>query len=118
MPAAKFNKKKAVKRDDPQSKRKKKDELFTPKRGKKEEENDSDLSDALDVEEVEDGMLDADEQGSGSGSGSEVSSDGDDPLADDFFHGSDEGDYPFFFFFFLQLLIFRILLSYSSGFHG
>ncbi|XP_023525424.1 probable 28S rRNA (cytosine(4447)-C(5))-methyltransferase [Cucurbita pepo subsp. pepo] len=90
MPAAKFNKKKAVKRDDPQSKRKKKDELFTPKRGKKEEENDSDLSDALDVEEVEDGMLDADEQGSGSGSGSEVSSDGDDPLADDFFHGSDE----------------------------
>ncbi|KAG7037316.1 putative 28S rRNA (cytosine(4447)-C(5))-methyltransferase, partial [Cucurbita argyrosperma subsp. argyrosperma] len=31
MPAAKFNKKKAVKRDDPQSKRKKKDELFTPK---------------------------------------------------------------------------------------
>ncbi|KAG7037318.1 putative 28S rRNA (cytosine(4447)-C(5))-methyltransferase [Cucurbita argyrosperma subsp. argyrosperma] len=92
MPAAKFNKKKAVKRDDPQSKRKKKDELFTPKRGKKEEENDSDLSDALDEEEVEDGMLDGDEQGSGSGSGSgsEVSSDGDDPLADDFFHGSDE----------------------------
>lgn len=91
MAAAKFNKKKGVKRDDPPSKRKKKDELFTPKRSK-EEEDDSDLSDGLDV--------DGDEEGSVSGfsDGESGSSDGDDPLADDFLQGSDEGDYPFLLF--------------------
>ncbi|KAA0048267.1 hypothetical protein IC582_001039 [Cucumis melo] len=89
MAATKFNKKKSVKRDDPPSKRKKKDELFTPKRSK-EEEDDSDLSDALDEEEVDNGLIDSDEEGSGSGS--EDSSDGDDPLAHDFLQGSDEDE--------------------------
>uniref|UniRef100_A0A0A0K549 SAM-dependent MTase RsmB/NOP-type domain-containing protein n=1 Tax=Cucumis sativus TaxID=3659 RepID=A0A0A0K549_CUCSA len=89
MAATKFNKKKVVKRDDPSSKRKKKDELFTPKRSK-EEEDDSDLSDALAEEEVDNGLIDSDEEGSGSGS--EDSSDGDDPLAHDFLQGSDEDE--------------------------
>lgn len=90
MAAAKFNKKKGVKRNDPPSKTKKKEELFTAKRSKEEEENDSDLSDGLGDAEVENGVLDDDD---GFGSGSEVSSDGDDPLADDFLQGSDEGGY-------------------------
>ena len=90
MAAAKFNKKKAVKRDDLPLKGKKKDELFTRKRSQ-EEDDDSEVSDGLDMEEVENGVLDGDEEGSESGS--EVSSDGDDPLADDFLQGSDdEGD--------------------------
>ncbi|XP_023536416.1 probable 28S rRNA (cytosine(4447)-C(5))-methyltransferase isoform X1 [Cucurbita pepo subsp. pepo] len=87
MAAAKFNKKKAVKRDDLPLKGKKKDELFTRKRSQ-EEDDDSEVSDGLDMEEVENGVLDGDEEGSESGS--EVSSDGDDPLADDFLQGSDD----------------------------
>lgn len=81
MAATKFNKKKGVKRDDPPSERKKKDELFTPKRSK-EEDDDSELSDALDEEEVDNGLIDCNEEGSESGS--EDSSDGDDPLAHDY----------------------------------
>lgn len=97
MAAPKFNKKKAVKRGEPLSKRKKKDELFTPKHSK-EEDVDYDVSDGVDEEEVENGVIDGDEEGSGSGS--DVSSDGDDPLANDFLQGSDEGDCPFCFVFF------------------
>ncbi|XP_022936085.1 probable 28S rRNA (cytosine(4447)-C(5))-methyltransferase isoform X1 [Cucurbita moschata] len=87
MAAAKFNKKKVVKRDDLPLKGKKKDELFTRKRSQ-EEDDDSEISDGMDMEEVENGVLDGDEEGSESGS--EVSSDGDDPLADDFLQGSDD----------------------------
>ncbi|KAG6592106.1 putative 28S rRNA (cytosine(4447)-C(5))-methyltransferase [Cucurbita argyrosperma subsp. argyrosperma] len=87
MAAAKFNKKKGVKRDDLPLKGKKKDELFTRKRSQ-EEDDDSEISDGMDMEAVENGVLDGDEEGSESGS--EVSSDGDDPLADDFLQGSDD----------------------------
>lgn len=111
MAATKFNKKKSVKRDDPPSKRKKKDELFTPKRSK-EEEDDSDLSDALDEEEVDNGLIDSDEEGSGSGS--EDSSEGDDPLAHDFLQGSDEGHYLFLFLFLIMICL--LLLPCSVGF--
>jgi len=68
------NKKKGAKSQKPPPKKKQKNEFFTAKHTEE-------------VEEHED--FDGDEQDFGSGS--EISSDGDDPLADDFLQGSDDG---------------------------
>ncbi|KAG5544334.1 hypothetical protein RHGRI_016926 [Rhododendron griersonianum] len=52
------------------------------------------ISDSDDIDEMveEHGQLHEDQQHQGSDSGSEMSSDGDDPLADDFLLGSDDGE--------------------------
>ena len=68
-------------------KKKQKNEFFTAKGAK--EDDLSDHSDSSDEEEVlEHEEFDGDEQDFGSGS--DISSDGDDPLANDFLQGSDD----------------------------
>lgn len=80
-------KKKGAKSQKPPPKKKQKNEFVTAKRTK--EDDLSDHSDSLNEEEVEEHEdFDGDEQDFGSGS--EISSDGDDPLADDFLQGSDD----------------------------
>lgn len=92
MVAAALNKKKSGKPHKAPSKKKQKTDIFTGKRSKKADIQDD--SDVLSEEELkEHGEFNGEEEeGSDSGSGSELFSDGDDPLADDFLQGSeDEG---------------------------
>lgn len=80
------NKKKGAKSQKSPSKKKQKSELFTAKHSK--EDQFSEHSDSLDEEVEEHEVFDGDEQDFGLGS--DISSDGDDPLADDFLQGSDD----------------------------
>ncbi|XP_062170104.1 26S rRNA (cytosine-C(5))-methyltransferase NOP2B-like [Alnus glutinosa] len=82
------NKKKGAKSQKPPPKKKQKNEFFTSKHTKEDDLSDHSGSMNEEVEEHED--FDGDEQDFGSGS--EISSDGDDPLADDFLQGSDDGE--------------------------
>lgn len=74
-------------RNEPPPRKKQKNESFSAKKPKKDEV----ISDSDDMDEMveEHGQLHEDLEGSDSGS--EMSSDGDDPLADDFLLGSDDG---------------------------
>ncbi|XP_010094791.2 probable 28S rRNA (cytosine(4447)-C(5))-methyltransferase, partial [Morus notabilis] len=88
MAATAVNKKKGTKVQKAPPKKKQKSELFTPKRSKKEDVLDhSDVSD--EEKEVED-HEEFDEDEDGSDLGSDVSSDTDNPLVDDFLQGSDD----------------------------
>lgn len=90
MAPAALNKKKATKSQKPPLKKKqRKNDLFVEKRSKKEEISD-DSDSYIENEDVKDPQEFEDEgEESGSGAGSELFSDGDDPLADDFLQGSD-----------------------------
>lgn len=90
MAPAAFNKKKATKSQKaPAKKKQKKNDMFIEKRRKKEEISDDSGSDIAN-EEVKDPQEFEDEgEESGSDAGSELFSDGDDPLANDFLQGSD-----------------------------
>ncbi|XP_044474169.1 26S rRNA (cytosine-C(5))-methyltransferase NOP2B-like [Mangifera indica] len=88
-----LRKKKGPKAQKPPPKKKqKKNNLFTAKRSKKEDISD-DLNSDISNEEVKDPQeFEQEEQDSDSEAGSELFSDGDDPLVDDFLQGSeDEG---------------------------
>ncbi|KAF7140011.1 hypothetical protein RHSIM_Rhsim06G0084600 [Rhododendron simsii] len=76
-------------RNEPPPRKKQKNVSFPAKNPIK----DDLISDSDDVDEMveEHGQLHEDQQQQGSDSGSEMSSDGDDPLADDFLLGSDDG---------------------------
>ncbi|XP_057487642.1 26S rRNA (cytosine-C(5))-methyltransferase NOP2B-like [Actinidia eriantha] len=88
MAATAFGKKKGPSSRKPPPRKKQRNESLSSKSPKKD-----DLlgdSDNTDEEVIERGQFDEEEQGSDLGS--EMSSDGDDPLADDFLQGSDDGD--------------------------
>lgn len=102
------NKKKGAKSQKPPPKKKQKNEFLTAKHTKEDDLSDhsGSMNEEEEVEEHED--FDGDEQDFGSGS--EISSDGDDPLADDFLQGSDDEGcvshmlrFTFFFFQFLAI---------------
>ncbi|GFZ07355.1 S-adenosyl-L-methionine-dependent methyltransferases superfamily protein [Actinidia rufa] len=88
MAATAFGKKKGPSSRKPPPRKKQRNESLSSKNPK----NDDLLgdSDNTDEEVIERGQFDEEEQGSDLGS--EMSSDGDDPLADDFLQGSDDGD--------------------------
>ncbi|XP_030471285.1 26S rRNA (cytosine-C(5))-methyltransferase NOP2B-like [Syzygium oleosum] len=73
----------------PPPKKKLKDDLFAEKRSKKDDVLEESDDQSEDVEEHGEFEVEGDESGD---SGSEVSSDGDDPLADDFLQGSGDED--------------------------
>jgi ribosomal RNA methyltransferase Nop2 len=102
------NKKKGAKSQKPPPKKKQKNDFFTAKHTK--EDDVSDHSDSMNEEVEEHEDFDGDEQDFVSGS--EVSSDGDDPLADDFLQGSDDEGcdsymlgFAYIYIFFFQFLV-------------
>ncbi|KAF8031738.1 hypothetical protein BT93_D0832 [Corymbia citriodora subsp. variegata] len=82
-------KKKGANGVKPPAKKKLKNDLFAEKRSKKDDILEESDDQSEDVEELEESKM---EEDGTNDSGSEVSSDGDDPLADDFLQGSGDED--------------------------
>ncbi|XP_039172018.1 probable 28S rRNA (cytosine(4447)-C(5))-methyltransferase [Eucalyptus grandis] len=86
-------KKKGARAAKPPPKKKLKNDLFAEKRSKKDDILEESDDQSEDIEEHQESEVESEVEEDGTGdSGSEVSSDGDDPLADDFLQGSGDED--------------------------
>ncbi|OWM85888.1 probable 28S rRNA (cytosine-C(5))-methyltransferase [Punica granatum] len=92
MGAPVVKKKKGAKAQKPPPKKKLKNDLFAEKRSKKDDIVEESESDDPNYEEVSEELGESDGEEGGSGTESDASSGGDDPLADDFLQGSDDGE--------------------------